>query len=70
MRIHANLNKQLFFPDELVVVEYLVDNSRSEKDIKEIRGCLKWSVVVRRAGREMQRETVDLQMLEFKGVQK
>ena len=37
MRIQAQLNKQLFYPDELVIVEFQVDNSRSERDIKEIR---------------------------------
>jgi ribosomal protein L31E len=49
MRIQAQLNKQLFYPDEEVILDFLIDNSLSERDIKEIRAKLRYTVTVRKA---------------------
>jgi hypothetical protein len=49
MRIRAELNKQLFYPDENVCVLFDVDNSHSERDIKEIRCSLKHDITIRKA---------------------
>lgn len=70
MRIQAQLNKQFFYPDEQVVVEFLLDNSRSERDIKEIRCSLKYTITVRKADKTMQTVSFDMHLLEFKGVQR
>lgn len=43
------MNKQLFYPEEEVVLDFLVDSTRSERDIKEIRARLKYTVTVRKA---------------------
>lgn len=49
MHIVAKLNKQLFYPDEQVIVEFSVDNSRSERDIKEIRCKLQHTISIKLA---------------------
>ena len=68
MRIQAQLNKHLFYPDELVILDFLVDNSRSERDIKEIACTLKYTVSVHKANQTLQTITLDMHMIEFKGV--
>lgn len=64
------LNKQLFYPDEKVIVDFLVDNSRSSRDIKEIRCKLTYTITVRKAEKILQTVTLDMAMLEIKGVQR
>lgn len=54
MRVQAQLNKQLFYPEELVILDFLVDNSRSERDIKEIKCTLKFTVSIRKADENLQ----------------
>jgi len=68
MTIQAQLNKHLFFPDERVVLDFQVDNSRSERDIKEINCTLRQTVTVRRADKVLQTVTHELHMIEFLGI--
>ena len=49
MHVVAKLNKQLFYPDEQVIVEFTVDNSRSERDIKEILCKLQHTISIKKA---------------------
>lgn len=70
MRVQALLNKQLFYPDEQVVLDFLVDNSRSERDIKEIRCSLTYTVTVRKADEMLQTVTLDMAMMEVNGVKR
>lgn len=68
MRIEAQLNKQLFYPDERVVLDFLVDNSRSGRDIKEITCSLTYKIAIKRAEEVIQTVSVDMHLLEIKGV--
>jgi hypothetical protein len=70
MHILAQLNKSLFYPDEQVIVEFSVDNSRSERDIKEIRCCLQHKISIKQAEESLQTIQYSLGIQEFKGVQK
>lgn len=68
LTIQAQLNKHLFFPDEKVLLDFQVDNSRSERDIKEINCTLKQTVTIRRADKVLQTVTHELHMIEFLGI--
>jgi Arrestin (or S-antigen), C-terminal domain len=70
MRLQAQLNKELFYPDEQVIVEFEVDNSRSERDIKQIRCSLKHNISIRKAHEQLQNISNVLYMIENNGVAK
>jgi sporulation-control protein spo0M len=63
VKIHASLNKQMFFPDEKVIVNIQIDNSRSERDIKDIQCTLTHNIVIRKADEILQESHFDLQLL-------
>jgi sporulation-control protein spo0M len=64
MKIQAQLNKRLFYPDEAVKVELEVDNSHSSRDIKEIRCSLKHEITIRKGKTALQNISNTLCMLE------
>ena len=68
MRIRAELNKQLFYPDENVCVLFDVDNSHSERDIKEIRCSLKHDITIRKAKQTMLSISNTLFQIDHKGI--
>jgi hypothetical protein len=70
MHIVAKLNKQLFYPDEQVIVEFSVDNSRSERDIKEIRCSIMHTISIKLADESLSTINYSLGIQELKGVQK
>jgi len=70
MHIVANLNKQLFYPDEQVIVEFSVDNSRSQRDIKEIRCSLMHTIAIKLADESLSTINYSLGVQDLKGVQR
>lgn len=53
-----------------MILDFSVDNSRNERDIKEIRSSLKHTITIKKADDVLQTVSYDLSLLEFKGVQK
>jgi hypothetical protein len=53
MKIHASLNKQMFFPNEKVIVNIQIDNSRNKRDIKDIQCTLTHNVIIRKADKTL-----------------
>ena len=70
MKVMTSLNKSLFYPDEQIIVNFVVDNSRSERDIKEIRCTVKHKVQIMKAEEQLQSINYNLSMQEVKGVKK
>jgi myosin heavy subunit len=53
-----------------VILDFLVDNSRSGRDIKEIRCSLTYFIAIKKAEEVLQTFSVDMHLLELKGVQR
>ena len=49
-------------------MDFLVDNSRSERDIKEIRCSLTYTVTVRKGEETLQTMVLDMALMEVNGV--
>jgi len=62
MRVLAKLNKSLFYPDEKVIMEFSVDNTRSERDIKDIRCALVHTITIKRADQSLQKISYKISM--------
>lgn len=70
IRINAFLNKQMFYPDEKVIIKIQIDNSTSSCDIKQIDCNLTHTLKVKNANDCLHKESINLKFIHFEGVKK
>eukprot|EP00347_Sterkiella_histriomuscorum_P006308 403353261 len=70
VKLRASINKQLFYPDEVVKVSFEVDNSRSARDIKIVTCTLTHNLQIMKGQHVVQELNFDLKLIQFKGINK
>ncbi|CDW85973.1 UNKNOWN [Stylonychia lemnae] len=70
VEIHAQINKQLFYPNEQVIVNYYVDNTRNQRDIKNVSCTLTHNIQIMKGQKVMNELSFDLKLIQFSGIQR